>query len=134
MKRVFQGVLVLTVCFALGCAGNATTGGGGDGGATFKIPSPTLATTIKQGATQTIELSVNRDKEFKDDIKLKADPPEKVSVKLDPETYKASNSEKVKMEIHVDKEAAVGDHTIKVIGTPTKGKESATEVKIKVEK
>ena len=134
MKRVFQGTLVLAVCFALGCGGHSTTGGGGDGGATFKIPSPMTATTIKQGATQTIELSVSRDKDFKEDIKLKADPPEKVSVKLDPETYKASDNEKVKMEIKVDKEAAIGDHTIKVIGTPTKGKESTTEVKIKVDK
>ena len=133
MKRVFQVALVLAGCVTLGCSSSATTGGDA-AGKSFKITGPTVTPTIKQGTTQTIELSVSRDKEFKEDIALSPEHGKELTVKLDPSTYKASDDGKVKMEVTVDKEAAIAEHTIKITGKPAKGTASTTDVKIKVEK
>ena len=133
MKRLFTIGLALVICTSLGCSSTSTTGGDA-AGKSFKLNGPATATTIKQGTTQTIELSLSRDKEFKEDVTLKAEAPKGLTATVKQGTVKASEDIKPQIEVKADKDAAIGEHTIKITGTPAKGSNATTEFKVKVEK
>lgn len=108
------------------------TGGGKD---TFSLKGPATATTIKQGDKQTLEVSLDRGKEFKEAIKLSADAPKGITADLGKKTIEASDPAelKVTLTVSVDKDAAVGEHVIHVKGTPDKGSPTSVDVKVKVD-
>jgi uncharacterized membrane protein len=101
---------------------------------TFKIKAPLTSTTIKQGDKQTVKLTLDRGKDFKEDVTLTVDAPEGLTVELDPKKVKASDGETVTMSVSVAKTAAVGDQTIQVTGKPETGDSTSVDVKVKVEK
>jgi len=128
MKTVLSlAVVVLTL---VGCNQSEP---GGQPGKEFRVSGPTTSTAIKQGTTQTVELSLNRDKNFKQNVQLKADVPSGLTAKLTPTTVKASDDTKVSLEITADKKAAVGEHTITVTATPEGGTKTTVPVKVKVD-
>ena len=134
MTRLFTIGLALVICTSLGCSGTSSTGGDA-AGKSFKLTGPATATTIKQGTTQTVELSLSRDKEFKEDITVKVEtPPKGLSASVKQATIKASEDIKPQIEVKADKDAAIGEHTIKITATPAKGTNATTEFKVKVEK
>jgi len=95
------------------------------------MPSSTLPTTIKQGNSETVKLTLDRGKDFKEGVKLKIETPDKVKAEYK-ETIAASDPPEITVKLDVDKAAAVGEHTIKVTATPDKGKATSGEFKIKV--
>lgn len=101
---------------------------------TFTLKAPVLSTKIKQGDRQTVKLTVDRGRDFKNDVSLKADAPKGVTVELDPKTVKASDRETVNASVSVAKDAALGDHTITVTGTPGSGNATSVKFEITVEK
>ena len=103
--------------------------------ANFKIEGPLTSETIKQGNQDTIKLSLNRGSDFKKDVKISVDAPAKIKADLSKSMVKASEETDFTMTVAVDKEAAIGDHVIKVTGTP-EGGGAAThlDVKVKVDK
>jgi uncharacterized membrane protein len=106
---------------------------GGQQSQEFKVAGPATEPTIKQGTTQTIELSVNRDKNFKETVQLQADnPPEGIKAKLLQSTVKPGDDGKVSLEITAAKNAPPGEHTITVTATPEKGSKATLPVKVKV--
>jgi len=100
----------------------------------FTMKAPTLATKIKQGDRQTVKLTLDRGSEFKSDVSLKVDAPKGVTVELDPKTVKASDGETVNVTVTAAKDAALGDHTVSVTGTPKDGKATDVSFKVTVEK
>jgi uncharacterized membrane protein len=104
------------------------------GSETFRLKGPATATTIKQGDKQTIKLTVDRGRNFKKDVMLKAEPPKDLKVNMEPATVKASDPETATMSISADRDAAVGEHTIKVIANPAEGNAVNIDVKVNVEK
>lgn len=121
--------------FLVGC--NKTPEGGTPGGnASFKLSLPTdlaMAKPIKQGTSEIFEGSVERGSEFKKDVKIKVDGPDKLKVKVSPDAIKASDgSTKFNITVEADKDAPVGDHVIKVTGTPDGGSPTSGEFKVKV--
>ncbi len=103
---------------------------------TFTIKAPSGHTTIKQGESKMIEVSIDRSNNFKQDVKLEAKLADAdKGVKLDPmtKTIMASENAKVSMMVNVAKDAAIGDHTIKIVGTPTVGSPTSVDVTIRVE-
>jgi len=113
-----------------GGSGSHPVGGASD---TFdvKMPSSTIPTTIKQGTSEVVKLTLDRGKDFKDGVKLKIETPDKVKADYK-ETIPASDPPEVAVKLEVDKAAALGEHTIKVTATPDKGKATSGEFKIKV--
>jgi uncharacterized membrane protein len=104
------------------------------GSETFRLKGPATSTTLKQGETRKVDLTVDRGKDFKRDVTLKADAPTGLKAEFDHKTVKASDTEKDTMTITAAKNAPVGDHTIKVTATPSEGNAVDIEVKVKVEK
>jgi len=129
MKKTVR-LIVVALLVAAGCNQSNT---GGQPSQEFKIAGPKAEPTIKQGTTQTIELSVNRDKNFQETVQLKAEnPPEGITAKLNHSTVKPGDEGKVSLEIKAAEKAPVGEHTITVTGTPDKGSKASLPVKIKV--
>jgi uncharacterized membrane protein len=130
-------LLSLAAMAALTITGCQQSSEGGTPGtkANFKIEGPVTGETIKQGEQDTIDLSINRGSDFKKDVKLTVDKPEKIKVDLSKSMVKASEDEKFTMTVSVDKDAPIGDHVIKVTGTPEGGgSPTHLDVKIKVDK
>jgi uncharacterized membrane protein len=129
-------LLSVTVLVA-GVVGCNTSPEGGTRGtkSTFKLSLPlsTPMKDIKQGDTSTFDASVERGSEFKQDVHLTVTKPEKVDVKLSKTTVKASEDTKFTITVSPAKDAPLGEHSIKITGTPDGGGEATTgEFKIKV--
>jgi hypothetical protein len=128
--------LAALTAFAFGC--NKTPEGGTPGSpANFKLSLPTsdlaFAKPIKQGTSEIFDASVDRGSEFKKDVKIKVDGPDKLKVKVDKDTVKAADGDtKFKITVEADKDTPVGEHTIKVTGTPDGGSATSGEFKVKV--
>jgi uncharacterized membrane protein len=131
-------LLSLAAMAALTITGCQQSSEGGTPGtkANFKIEGPPTSTTIKQGNQETIKLSINRGSEFKKDVKLSVDAPDKLKAELSKTMVKASEDPTdFTMTVSVDKEAPIGYHPIKVTGTPEGGgSPTSLDVKIKVDK
>jgi uncharacterized membrane protein len=156
MKIISAGVVVLAAAALAGCntspPGGATHRGSAathastspttaatpnteDKDATFTIAAPTLSTHVKQGETKTVKLSLHRGSKFHEDVTLKVDAP--AGLKADPaETVvKASDqADDIAVQVSADKDAALGDHTVKVTGTPAKGAATSVDVTVTVSK
>jgi hypothetical protein len=101
---------------------------------TFTIGVPHMSTSIKQGETKTISISLKRGKNFDQDVKLAFnDLPKGVTIEPATEMLKASETEK-DVTIKAAPDAAVGDFTVKVTGTPTSGATAESDLKLDVKK
>jgi len=134
--RIWNISAVALMACALGC--NKSEPGGTPGtDATFKITLPGPASQdIKQGDTRTFDGSVDRGSGFKKDVALSVSGhPDKVTVKLMKDSIKASETDtKFTLTVTPDKDAAIGEHEIKITGKPDGGGTPTTGTfKIKVE-
>jgi hypothetical protein len=138
MRLSFLSVVAMAGC-VVGC--NKSPEGGTNPNspnpqAGFKISSPVSALTsdIKQGDSSTYNESLDRDSDFKRDVHLSAAATDKgLSVKLNKDTIKASDDTKFTVQVTAAKDAALGEHVIKVTGTPDGGGNPTTgEFKVKV--
>ena len=130
-------LLSLAALAALTITGCQQSSEGGTPGtkANFKIEGPVTGETVKQGEQDTIKLSLNRGSDFKKDVKLKAETPDKIKAELNKPMVKASEETDFTMTVTVDKDAPIGDHIVKVTGTPEGGgSPTHLDVKIKVDK
>jgi uncharacterized membrane protein len=118
---------------AAGCTKRSEPGGPGTAKAThFTLSGPSTSTSIKQGETQTETLKIERGKDFKQDVALKAEAPAGVDAELSSTSNKASEKGDVNIKITATDKAAVGEHIIHVIGTPDTGTPTKLDVKIKI--
>jgi len=129
--RKLAAVLVcsaLAVCF--GCNQNKSAPGGpGAPGSTtrsagksdtFTVTPPSGTTDIKQGQSKEITISVNRGKDFKQNVKLTVSTDAK-GVMVKPETAELRASESatsLKFTLEAGKDAAMGDHMVTVKASP----------------
>ena len=103
---------------------------------TFTIKAPSGHTTIKQGESKIIDVSLDRSSNFKQDVKLEAMSAETgKGVTIDPtsKSVAASDTAKISMTVKAEKDAAIGDHIIKITGTPASGAPTTVDVTIRVE-
>ena len=101
---------------------------------TFDIKVPALATTIKQGESKEVAVTVERSKDFKEDVTLKATTQDK-GLTVSPSTHTVKSTEadtQVKFTVSATKEATVGEHTITITGTPTTGAPTSIGLKVNV--
>jgi uncharacterized membrane protein len=134
MKTLCAGLMVVGLMALTGC-NQSTTGGGGQAGGTFKLKGPVTSTTIKHGGQEVVDITVDNDKNFKEDVALTADvnPADKgVTAELDPKTVKAGDPKTAKLTIKASDKAAAGDYQVVVTGKPAKGDSTNVAVKVKV--
>ena len=100
---------------------------------TFSLDPPN-STTLKQGETKAVKITIKRGKNFAEDVALKFEGmPEGVTADPASPTIKKGDEE-VNVTLKATDAAAVGTFTPKLIGHPGKGKDSTNEMKITVNK
>jgi uncharacterized membrane protein len=89
----------------------------------FTIGAPTGASNVKQGASETFKVKINKGSEFKEDVELTFTAPAASKLKVEPASAvaKASEAGEVSVTVTADKESPLGKHTIQIAGKPTKG-------------
>jgi len=137
MRHILMAAVVLAGTVMLGCNKSKSGGKTSDStpsSATFDVKAPALATTIKQGDKQTVKLTLERGKDFKQAVSFKAEPPSGLKVDLEPTKIKAGDPETFTASVTVGKDAALGEHKVKVTATPDTGNAVSVEFKVTVEK
>jgi uncharacterized membrane protein len=130
------GISALAALLVLQAGCNKSPEGGTPGSnASFTIAAPTVPTTIKQDNKETVKLSINRGSDFKKDVKLSVTAPDKVKAELSKDTIKAGDTTDFTITVSPSKEAPLGDHKVKVTGTPDGGgTPTSVEFTVKVDK
>jgi uncharacterized membrane protein len=131
MKTAIAIVMVLGLTTNFGCS-MSSRGGGMSTGEGFKISTPTFDTTIKQGETQTVTISLHRGENFKRDVSLEIRPSKGISVEPTDVLVRGSDNPDVQLQITVAQDANLGEYRVYVKGTPETGESTSTEFKVKV--
>jgi hypothetical protein len=149
MKKLLAFGLI-TALSTLGCEGNKSEPGGPGGNAvknnprsqvpsdvkkdTFTVVVPMTETTLKQGESKDITISIDRDKMFKGDVTLKLSTEEKgITISPSTATVKASDTDtKLKFTVAASKDAAIGEHVITITAEPSEGAPTTKTYKIMV--
>ena len=98
----------------------------------FKIAVPALTTDIKQGDRQTVTVSLQRDKFFKQDVRLQIKASSGINVKPTKVLVKSGDTPDVQLQITASRDAAIGEYRVYVKGTPKTGEPTSMEFKVKV--
>jgi uncharacterized membrane protein len=99
----------------------------------LSLHGPLLATTVKQGETKTIQLNLKPASVKHEEVKLNVDGSHKgISTEFTSNPIKSNDSGEVGLKVMVDKTAALGEHVIRVTGTPHNGTVTAADVKLNV--
>jgi len=100
----------------------------------LSLHGPLLATTIKQGETKTIPVSLKQSGgKYDGAVKLSVENPGKgIMTELTSNNIKSADTGEVGLKITADKTADLGEHRIRVTGTTDSGTVEAADVKLKV--
>jgi hypothetical protein len=123
------------VGFAVGCDKKSPQGGQPGTDNSFKVGVPSIKKDIKQGTTETYEGSITRGKDFKKDVKLKAEasPDSKLKVTLKKDEIKSSDTDlNFSIIVEAAKDSPAGTHAITITGTPSEGSPTSEKFEIKV--
>ena len=100
---------------------------------TFRISAPAMETSVKQGEEKEISISVDRSKDFKQDVTLTLKPDKGITVTPSSTTVKAEDKDtKVKVKVAADKEAPIGEATVHVTAEPESGESTSADFKVNV--
>ena len=144
MKSLHVAMLV-GVLALVGCSRESPKGGPGktttttDSGRTvtredsFKVQVPTGGTNVTQGKRQEVDISLNRNGDFKQAVKLKFDAPAGLKVVPAEATIKSGDN-KTNVFVEAEEGAPVGRHSITVTGIPETGDATSVKMDIDVKK
>jgi uncharacterized membrane protein len=146
MKSLCRVLIVAALAMFAGCGDSGTPGGPGakkDGKdakpgvlgpaeETFTIDVPLLTTRVRQGESDTVDISLNRGRDFDEDVTLSFDNLPK-GVTIDPASPKIKASDKkVTITVKAAPDAALGEFSINVLARPSKGNDAKNKLKITV--
>lgn len=131
MKTAIVIVMTLALAFLAGCQ-TSPRGGSMVKDEGFKIAVPTFTTEVKQGDIQMVNVSVQRDPLFKQDVKLDIKAAKGISIEPSGITVKASERPEVQLQIAAPKDAALGEYPVVVTGTPETGAPTSVGFTVKV--
>jgi hypothetical protein len=132
MKTVITIVMTLVLATVSGCQSSSPRGGSAFTDEGFKVAVPTFTTEIKQGETQSVTISLERGKYFKQDVKLQIEASKGISIEPTKVMVKASDKPDVQIRISADNAAAISEYVVSVKGTPETGESSTTQFNVKV--
>ena len=132
MKTLIAMFMMLALMAGSGCQSTKVSEQGGIAPVNeeFNITVPT-PNTVKQGAETTIIVLLSRGAYFKQDVQLdiKADG---ISVTPSNVLIKASDKPDVNLHIAAERDAALGEYSVSVTGTPTVGEPTKATFTVKV--
>ena len=145
MKSMCAGLFVAAIAISAGCNYKSTPGGPGATNTSnrtgtqlgpaensFNLSTPTLATRLKQGEAKEVTVSIQRGKNFDQNVTLKFEGmPDGVAIDPASPTIKHGDKE-AKVNVKAADNAAVGDFTVKVMGHPKEGPDSTSELKLNI--
>ena len=132
-KRLGAFVAMIALAGMFGCQTSSPRGGGMAAEESFHIVVPTSLLTIRQGAVQTIDVTLARGDLFKQDVRMEVrSAPQGIAV--DPASYviKASDRPNSQVRISAARDAALGEYRVTVTGTPTNGQPTLAEMRVNV--
>jgi uncharacterized membrane protein len=132
MKKVIMIAVTLALVTISGCYSSSEKGGSVLKGEGFKIAVPTFDIDIKQGEVQSVTISLERGASFKQDVKFLIKTTKGISVEPTDVMVKASDKPDVQLRITVPKDAALGEYSVSVKGTPKTGEPTSTGFNVKV--
>jgi uncharacterized membrane protein len=134
MKTAITIMLMLSLATLYGCQSSSPRGGGMTKDVGFKITVPTFLSTLKQGETQSVTLSLDRGEFFKQDVRLEVKLSRGEGITLNPQKalIKASDRPDVQMAITAPQNAALGEYIVTVTGTPKFGEPTSVNFNVKV--
>lgn len=103
-------------------------------GAGFKIAVPMFDTKVNQGEIQTVNLTLERGDTFKQDVMLVTKLSKGEGITFDPAKIlvKAGDKPDIQLTITAAKDAAIGEYSVLVMGTPTTGEPTSVTFNVKV--
>ena len=135
MKTAIVMVMTLALTVVCGCGWISQTSPQGGSVFTddgFRIAAPLFDTSVKQGEVQTVTVSLQRGKTFKQDVTLQASATKGISVAPADASVKASDKPELQLRIEAAKDAAIGEYRVYVKGTPKTGEATSVDFKVKV--
>ncbi len=98
------------------------------------LSGPSTSTKVKQGAAETIKLTLRYDKNFNHDVKLSVEAPKDIKAEVSPDMMHPNDKGEVNLTVHVEQNATPGDRIVRVTATPEGEAASAStsEVHLKV--
>jgi len=146
MKSLATTLLCAALAVSFGCTPNKSAPGGpaapGSSSHTpaassadkFTISAPSGTTDIKQGTTKEVTVSINRGKDFKQNVKLSlSTDAQGLTIKPDSTEIMASDTSTSKtFTLQAAKDAAVGEHKVTVEGSPATGTSTKQSFTVKV--
>jgi len=144
MKTLITAFASIALLGLIGCDHNSQPGGPGaktppdktPSGAdnTFKIDTPNMAVSLKQGESKPTSISLKKQHNFDEDVTLSFGTlPQGVTI--DPASPAIKHgSDEAKFTVKAADDAAIGDFTVQVTGTPTHGAAASNTMKISVSK
>ena len=132
MKTAITIAMTLVLATVSGCQSNSPRGGSVFTDEGFKVAVPTFTTEIKQGETQSITISLERGKYFKQDVKLQIEASKGISVEPTSIIIKASEKPDAQIRIAAAQSAALGEYSVSVRGVPKTGESTSTAFTVKV--
>jgi len=130
MKTTLMFMMTFAVLVVVGCG--SPKGGGLSTDEGFRLDTPFFTTDIKQGDRKTVTVSVDRDKYFKQNVRLEAAATPGISVDPTDVLVRADESADVQFQITAPQDAALGEYIVRVKGIPETGQSTSTEIKVKV--
>lgn len=131
MKKIIAALLILSLMGASGCLSTTSPQGGilpQDKEFTIAVPTHS---TVKQGESIPLNISLNRGSFFKNDVQLGIRS-EGLVVTPAAVLVKAYEKPEVQLQITASRETALGEYRVYINATPTAGKTTATEFTVKV--
>lgn len=130
MKTAILFMMVLAAIAVSGC--NSPRGGSLSSDEGFTISAPAFNTDIKQGDRQTVTVTLNRDKYFKQDVTLRSTSTSGISVEPSTLLVRASESPDVQFQVKAPADAALGEYLVHVVATPETGAPTSKNFTVKV--
>jgi uncharacterized membrane protein len=130
MRTTLVIVVALAPLLLVGCG--SPKGGGISADEGFRLKTPFFTTDIKQGDRETVTVSIDRDKYFKQDVRLQAEASPGISVDPVDILVGADESADVQFQVTAPQGAALGEYIVRVKGIPETGQSTSTEFKVKV--
>jgi hypothetical protein len=133
MKQTFAAIMV-TFCSLLGAGCNKSEPGGVPGTDSSFTLSPG-SETLKPKESKSVKIGINRKDAFKEAVIFSVtDVPKGLKADLNSKSADAATKE-ITLIVSADDNAQPGDYVVKLTAKPEKtGKDTLTDVKIKVEK
>jgi uncharacterized membrane protein len=130
MRTAIAIVMTMAAATLFGC--QSPQGGGVSRDEGFKIGVPILDTKIKQGDSQTVNISLHRGKNFAQDVKLSITTTTGISVDPTEFLIRASEKPELNLRITAPRDAALREYRVHVAGTPQTGEPTTIDFTVKV--